>query len=235
MPADKIIKQARCAAISTAFCALLIGLIGALSGFFLLASIPLQAFSSVADIQKFRDQSSRSKWVDASYLKGAMSRDRRWEQKREAFLSGGSASVDLSAAELNAWIHTKFPQPGPASAPEGRLKLFVRPGVPNSFIDATQGIYFNLPVQIKLYGITFDYLIVARGRFVESPQLAFQLDALRVNTAAVPLPGNFGNWLLDRYLKTYSESDEYHKLQQAWQTLESVEWVADRIRFNLRG
>lgn len=234
MSVNKKNKQKQCSAIGIACCALLLGLIGALSGFLLLASMPLQAFSSMIELQKFRDQTSKSRLLDATYFRDSVSRGRRWQQQREALLNGSTASVDLSAAELNAWMNATVRQSSTAPVKQGRLGGVVLPGVPNCFIDAKQGLYLNLPLQVAIYGIKFDYLIIARGQLVESSKSVFQLDALRVNAAVVPLPGDFGDWLVARCLQTYSASDGFIALQKAWQTVESIELVADRIRFKLR-
>ena len=209
--------------------------IGALLGFLLLVSVPPQSYKSVAALQDYLEKNSEPKLLDTSYFEGPVSRGRSWEQKREALLNGSNTTVELSAGEINAWMSAKFRQP--RAAPKGEEEetdILILPGVPNFFIDAAEGFFLNLPTEVTIYGSARNCLMIAQGHFSAGPQVAFQMDALHVNDAAIPVLGGLGDQLVATLLQAYSQADEFLALQKAWQKVESVELVADTIRLKLR-
>jgi hypothetical protein len=214
--------------------AVLLAGVGAFLGFLFLASVSPKAFKSVADLQDYLEKRTEAKLLDQTYLEGPVARGRSWEQKREALLNGSDTTVELSAGEINAWMSAKFRKPGAAPTGEEAEGILILPGVPNFFIDAREGFFFNLPTEVTIYGSAHNCVIIAQGHFSAGPQVAFQMDALHVNDAAIPVLGGLGDKLVGALLQAYSQTDEFVAFQKAWQKVESVELVADTIHLKLR-
>jgi hypothetical protein len=210
--------------------AVLMALVGALLGFLCLASVPPTPFKSVADLNAYLELPTELKLLDRSYFEGPVSSSRRWEQKREALLNGSATTVELTAGEINAWMSAKFRKPRAASAAEGATGIVILPGVPNFFIGASVGFFLNLPTEVTIYGSAHDRMMIAPRHFSAGPQVQFQMSALRVNDAAVPVIAGLGKQLL----QAYSQTDEFVASQQVWEKVESVELVAGTMRLKLR-
>lgn len=214
--------------------AVLMALVGALSGFLCLASVLPTPLKSVADLNAYLEKTPEPKLLDRSYFKGPVLSSRSWEQKREVLLNGSATTVELTAGEINAWMSAKFRKPSAAPAAGDEAGIVILPGVPNFFIDAAAGFFLNLPTEVSIYGSTHDRIIIAQGSFSAGPQVQFQISALRVNDAAVPVIAGLGKQLLQALLQAYSQTDEFVACQQAWEKVESVELVADTMRLKLR-
>jgi hypothetical protein len=187
----------------------------------------------VADLNAYLEKTPELQLLDRSYFKGPVSSSRSWEQKREVLLNGSATTVELTAGEINAWMSAKFRKPSAAAAGD-EAGIVILPGVPNFFIDAAAGFFLNLPTEVSIYGSTHDRIIIAQGSFSAGPQVQFQISALRVNDAAVPVIAGLGKQLLQALLQAYSQTDEFVACQQAWEKVESVELVADTMRLKLR-
>jgi hypothetical protein len=214
--------------------AVLMALVGALSGFLCLASVPPIPFKSVADLNAYLELPTELKLLDRSYFEGPVSISRSWEQKREALLNGSATTVELTAGEINAWMSAKFRKPSAALAGEGATGIVILPGVPNFFIDASVGFFLNLPTEVTIYENAHNRMMIAQGHFSAGPQVQFQMSALRVNDAAVPVIAGLGKQLLQALLQAYAQTDEFVACQQAWEKVESVELVAGTMRLKLR-
>ena len=233
MSAAKIAKQEGPTLAGISVSAVLLALVGALLGVLYLASVPPTSFKSVADLNAYLEKTPELKLLDRSYFKGPVSSSRSWEQKREVLLNGSATTVELTAGEINAWMSAKFRKPSAAAAGD-EAGIVILPGVPNFFIDAAAGFFLNLPTEVSIYGSTHDRIIIAQGSFSAGPQVQFQISALRVNDAAVPVIAGLGKQLLQALLQAYSQTDEFVACQQAWEKVESVELVADTMRLKLR-
>lgn len=233
MSAAKTAKQEGPTLAGISVSAVLLALVGALLGVLYLASVPPTSFKSVADLNAYLEKTPELKLLDRSYFKGPVSSSRSWEQKREVLLNGSATTVELTAGEINAWMSAKFRKPSAAAAGD-EAGIVILPGVPNFFIDAAAGFFLNLPTEVSIYGSTHDRIIIAQGSFSAGPQVQFQISALRVNDAAVPVIAGLGKQLLQALLQAYSQTDEFVACQQAWEKVESVELVADTMRLKLR-
>ncbi len=233
MSAAKIAKQEGPTLAGISVSAVLLALVGALLGVLYLASVPPTSFKSVADLNAYLEKTPELQLLDRSYFKGPVSSSRSWEQKREVLLNGSATTVELTAGEINAWMSAKFRKPSAAAAGD-EAGIVILPGVPNFFIDAAAGFFLNLPTEVSIYGSTHDRIIIAQGSFSAGPQVQFQISALRVNDAAVPVIAGLGKQLLQALLQAYSQTDEFVACQQAWEKVESVELVADTMRLKLR-
>jgi hypothetical protein len=233
MSAAKTAKQEGPTLAGISVSAVLLALVGALLGVLYLASVPPTSFKSVADLNAYLEKTPELQLLDRSYFKGPVSSSRSWEQKREVLLNGSATTVELTAGEINAWMSAKFRKPSAAAAGD-EAGIVILPGVPNFFIDAAAGFFLNLPTEVSIYGSTHDRIIIAQGSFSAGPQVQFQISALRVNDAAVPVIAGLGKQLLQALLQAYSQTDEFVACQQAWEKVESVELVADTMRLKLR-
>jgi hypothetical protein len=214
--------------------AVIVSAIGACLGFLFLTSYTPKPFKSTADLQAYLDKQTTSKLSHHTYFEGRVSRTRSWELKRHALLNDSNTTIDLSVGEINAWMSAKFRRPSLASRGEDLGNLLVVPGVPNIFIDADQGLFFNLPTDISIYGREYDCILIAQGHLTEGPDIGLQIDTLRLNAARIPILGGLGHQLLTTLLKGHTQSDEFVAFKNAWDKVESVEVIADTVRLKLR-
>lgn len=234
MSAAKTTKEEGPTLAGISFSAALLALVGALLGFLYLASVPPISFKSVADLNAYLEKKPELKLLDRSYFEGPVSGSRSWEQKREVLLNGSATTVELTAGELNAWMSAKFRKPSAASAAGDKPGIVILPGVPNFFIDAAAGFFLNVPTEVTIYGSTHDRIMIALGRFSAGPQVQFQISALRVNDAAIPMIAGLSKQLLQVLLLAYSQTEEFVVCQKAWEKVESVELVSGAMRLKLR-
>jgi hypothetical protein len=215
-----------------AFCAIQVALIGALSGFTLLASISPEPFSSVAEYESDLEGNPQQTLIDAHYFRGARLSPGEWIQKREILLTANNTTVVLTNSEINSWIANKFKKPQPSFSQEEQPNLLVMPGLPNFFIDATQGIHFSMPLEIVVFGKQIDCLLIGEGSFLGEDTIEFHLSGLSINGAAIPFPEELRDHLLDPF-ESFYENDEFIALKEAWGKVDSVELSDNEIRLNL--
>ena len=215
------------------FFALLMALVGALSGFTLLASIPPKSFESIAKYESHLEKNPKHNLLDVHYFKGSKSPAGEWIQKREILLTASSATVTLTNSEINTWITNTFQKPKVSSSDKEKANILIVPGVPNLFIDATEGINFSMLLEIVIFGKQIDSLLIGKGYFSEENADEFQLSELRLNEATIPLSKKFRDDLLEFLSESFYENDEFVALKKAWEKVDSVELVEDGIRLNL--
>ncbi len=233
MPAIKNTEEQGPSVGGVLLCAVIVALIGALLGFLFLASVSPTSFKSVADLQAYLEKNPEPKLLDISYFEGGISRARSWEQKRDALLNGSETTVEFTAGELNAWMSSNFRNSSPAVSGEDAPAIVILPGVPNFFIDEKEGLFFNLPTNLTIYGSAHHCMIVVKGHF-NPAQPEFTMDALHANGAAIPILSGLGDQFVGALLQVYSQTDEFVAFQAAWEKVETVEIVGDTIRLKLR-
>ena len=216
-----------------AFFALLIALVGALSGFTLLASLSPEPFSSVADYKSDLEKNPEQDISSSHYFRGYSVGDRKWVSKRRTLLIAEDATVELKDSEINAWIIDKFKKPEVSFSERDRPKLYIVPGLPNCFIDSAEGVHFNMLLEIVVFGKQIDCLLIGKGHFAEEDPVEFHLSRLRLNGALIPFPEKLHGPLLGSLLKPLYESDEFVSLKEAWKKVDSVELVENGIRLHL--
>jgi hypothetical protein len=208
-------------------------LIGTWLSFMLLASIEPKPFNSVAEYKSHLEENSKERFMDAHYFRGSESTDREWVQKRRLLLTADDMSLVLTDAEINAWIADKFKKPQTSLSDEEKTDLSVMSGVPNFFIDATEGIHFSMLVEAVVFGRKINTMLIGKGYFSGGDATQFHLSELRLNEAKIPLFEKIDEELLEPLLKPLYESDEFAKLRVAWEKVDSVELVANGIRLDL--
>ena len=219
--------------IGVSFFAVIVALIGALSGFTLLASIPPKSFASVAKYEAYRKENPEHNLLDVHYFRSLKPASDAWAPKREILLNVSSATVTLTNAEIKGWITNKFQKPRVSSSDEEKANILIVPGMPNFFIDATEGINFNVLLEIVIFGKKIDTLLIGKGYFSEEDADEFKLSELRLNKAKIPLSEELQDDLLEFLFEPYFKSDEFVTLNKAWEKVDSVEPVEDGIRLNL--
>ncbi|CAA6679585.1 MULTISPECIES: hypothetical protein [unclassified Lentimonas] len=234
MSANKNVEEREATLGGVLFLGALMALLGAFGGFMFLASVSPKSYKSVEELQAYLEKTSEPNLLEASYFEGPVSRSRSWELKRDELFSGSATTVELTSGEINAWMASKFRQSKPASNDEEAPNIVILPGAPNFFIDANLGFFLNLPTDVSIYGSDYNWLVVAQGHFSDGPWVEFQVDALHVNDAGIPVVGGVADRFVGALLQAYSETEEFIAIQKAWTRVESVELVEDMIRLKLR-
>ena len=215
------------------FFALLFALIGSVSGFTLLASIRPEPFSSVAEFESEMEKNSEKRLLNAYYFKGPTSSLDNWVLKREILLNSNSTTVELTDAEINAWIAKKFDFVQTPLSQKKKLKLVIIPGLPNFFINTAEGIHFSMKLEVVIQGQIIRSQILGKGHFSGENPVGFQLSELRLNEASIPFPAKLSDRLLDLLVKSLNDNEEFIALKEAWQKVNSVEVIENGIRLSL--
>ena len=219
--------------LGVAFFAILIALIGAFSGFTLLASISPEPFGSVAEYESYLEKNPEQDISGSHYFRGYSTGNRDWVSKRRVLLTAEDASVELKDSEINAWIIDKFKKPKVSFSERDKPKLYVAPGLPNCFIDPAEGVHFNMLLEIVVFGKQIDCLLIGKGHFSGEDPVEFHLSGLRLNKALIPFSEKLQGLLLNSLLKSLYENDEFVALKEAWEKVDSVELVENGIRLHL--
>ena len=209
-------------------------LLGMCLGFALLLGYAPKKYASVAarDADVADSTAFGTAVGERYYFKGAVGSRRAWQQPLAQFLQASPRSVEVTTAQLNAAIAALFG--ARRAAGEDRTEPLLEPGQPNFFVDPSVGVCCSVPVQFNLGGSKHKVLVYAQGRFTSDPPLKLQLTTLHINQAAVPLIAGLQARLWDWLLQAYLQPDVLDRCREAWQRVESVEIVADRLRFTLR-
>lgn len=234
MPADKKKDEDSTSNSGVFFMAILVALFGMLLGAAYLSSYPSIAFSSEKDLNAFLEGKADRlvKPGDIYYMEASTMRTRGWEKKRELLLSGSPGKVELTHAELNGWLASKFRAPPPASGDDSGSVL-ISPGVPTLYFNETD-IYFNLPAEIVYFGNSRKYNISAKGHLSNSGQVQFDIDSIHFNNAGVPLGNILGDQVMGMLMKAYTSTDEFMEMHGAWARIESIEQGNGVLRIQMR-
>jgi len=213
---------------------LAMAMVGAIGGFFFLASFPAKSFSVAADREAFiESRAARAPMPgDIFYMEGPTRQTNSWLQKRTQILSGEAGTVEFSAGELNAWISNRF-QAGAASETDSEASVLMVPGLPNFHIGEGR-LNLSLPVEATIYGNDADFTVLAAGDFGSGSSPRFRLSEFRINNAAIPAQAGIAKQFLAVFLKAYESSDEYTALREAWQRVESAEVEGEVLRIVFR-
>ena len=218
------------------FFAFLFAFIGALSGFLLLASIPLKSFESLAELEGYLEVNPQTSLLKGHCFEGPVTVTTDLVQKRDAFLKGhDDSTIELTDGEINAWITSEFSKPRATFSLKDRPGVLILPDLPNFFIDESVGFTFRIPMEIIIYGKEHYNLMLVQGHFIEDTDdtpMQLQIETLSINEARIPLYEGWGNWLLAKLLQPYFKTDEFIDFIEAWEEVDSVEVVANGIRLN---
>ena len=219
------------------FFAFLFGIIGAVSGFLLLASIPLKSFESPLELESFIEINPQTSLLKGYCFEGSVTVTPELVRKRAAFLNGHDTMIELTDGEINAWITSEFSKPRSTFSLKDRPGVLILPDLPNFFIDESVGFTFTIPMETIIYGKEHYHLMTVKGYFVEEEMegsfINFGVEEIRINDAKIPLYKGWGNQLLAKLLQPYLKTDEFIQFMKAWSKVDSVEVAANRIRLNL--
>lgn len=207
--------------------------LGALGAFAFLVSFPAKTFSSLNDRRAYEESTdlSQPKPGDAFLYVGGEDRGTGWQAKRESFLAA-SGVVEITAAELNAWMRSVF-RPQPAPKGDDAPKVLIIPGVPNFFVANGETLYLSLPTELSFFGVNRKYTMFAKGHLASGPDAEFVVDACYLNSARIPEQAGLAKRVIGNLMQAFSGSEEYAEIREAWAQVESVELVDNgmRLRF----
>ncbi len=196
-------------------------LFGGLLGFIYLATFPAEAFSSVEEYEKSiaeLEEPIYAKPGDSYYIEGTTVRTRAWEAKRQQLSDGGAQTVSLSAGEINGWMAAKFRVAEPPKS-EDEPSVLIQPGIPNVGLVDGEGLFLNVPLTISAYGSSGEYGAYLFGTIEPS---GFRIKSMQINCAKIPLPGIFGEQLMNTLSAGYKSTEEYKIIADAFDRVEST-------------
>lgn len=235
MSAKKIKDEGSASAFGALFMGILSAMFGALLGVLYMASFPASAFNSVREFDSFMEAKAerQDRPGDAYFMKGQNLQTREWEAKRQALIDGEAGSVvDLADRELNAWFSSKFKVGKPPKS-EGLPNLTILPSVPNIYF-GDEIVYVSLPVEISLFGKSYDHTIFITGTFSDDGELKLQIESLNLDSAGMPFLDQVGSTFVNRILQAYSATEEYGVFQKICGRVESVEQSEGKLHLTLR-
>ena len=210
--------------------------VGLVIGVLYLASFPALGMSSKLEVTRFVEgkAKSESRPGETFFFRGLSLQSRAWELKRLALFNGEASAVELSHAELNAWLEYQFRPVAVPAATESQTNLLIIPGVPNVYM-GTEIVYLSFPTKLVLYGSRHDYTIICAFKIMDIAGVnQFRLVSLNIESAGIPFAGYLGQKIVDTLLQAYSGSDEFASMQNAWARVDSVRQFEGGIRLTLR-
>jgi len=197
---------------------------GGLLGFICLLLFPLKAYTSMQERAKVLEERDSLYTLpgDAFYIEGPTSRSSEWTAKRQQLIDGSAATIQISAAEINAWLGAKF-RVSAVPTSEGEKGLVLKPDKPNVGITADGTTYLNLPAQISGYGFEGNYVLSAKVRYTAKAPVRLIVDRLQIGGAAVPLPRITGAKIASAIINSFSSAEEYALIREAWSRVQSIE------------
>lgn len=188
----------------------------------------------------FKDQAQRSAHnarfqaaavglpFEAYYLKGELDSSQNWQQKRLQVLAATNQPVELSHAELNAWLRAHFRPVADTASPQ---TFEMR--APNIYL-SQQIVYISVPFDFSILGLRKQWILFARGSFVGEEKPQFKFDSLYLNNAALPFAAGYGGSLVSGLLSVFSGAQDYQLLVETWQRIESIQLSANAMQLHLR-
>ncbi len=216
------------------FYAVIMALIGALSGFVVLASISPESYGSIAEYESDLGENPEPTLLNPYYFEGFTSVKNSWGIKRQILLTANETTLELTDAEINAWLTEKFGYLKIPFSGEGKSKIAIVPGLPNVFIGKTECIHFHIPLEVLIMDRKIDhFLLIGKGYFSDGDPTKFNLSSLSLNAAAIPLVEKIGAYLVDTLLESIYQDDEFITVKEAWGKVSSLEVIEDGIRLKI--
>ncbi|NQY31551.1 MAG: hypothetical protein HRT56_00060 [Coraliomargarita sp.] len=207
--------------------------LGALLGFFFMASFPAKSFSTMADYESY---SKSEEFVDgkkpgsAHFFRTDPARGRSWEVKRNQLVQGSGRSITISSEEINSWIVSRFVPP---SLENVESPIAIAPGVPNFSAQDDDNVYLSIPLVLRMFGMRYDRNFYAKVAFSEGPNIRLELDRAYIDCAPIP-HAMIGTKMYERLHDSFRFTDEYKEMAKAWERVESVDVAGGALTLNLR-
>ncbi len=199
----------------------------------ILAGINL-AFLPVSAVKELPLEEDRGP-LAVYYIAGEEKGGSAWKAKKAAFEKGKPGTFTLSEGELNQWARTTFkPSPKKSGGESFMAQLKVVPATPNFRIaEDTFQLSSQLGVPIVPSGKKF--LFQAQGTF-SNDSGAFEFSPYRAFIGACPIPPVAGmpERVFSMLSKGFLLSDEYSKLNPAWNQLSEVSVEGDKLKLASR-
>ncbi|MGB0371433.1 MAG: hypothetical protein ACPGN3_08785 [Opitutales bacterium] len=148
--------------------------------------------------------------------------------KRDAFVAGNSDVLELSEAELNAWLRDNFTPANDPSISERPFALL--PAVPKvSLQEDYMQIIMDLTVSMS--GDEHSGLFTALGSFEKvGNQWSFNTTDSAVASARVPGGALLANTFIDFFKSVFAAAPEYQQVQEFWGQVSEIELTPGSIR-----
>ena len=207
--------------------------LGVILGIVYFISFPLEAYKNQSELKDAigRKESAYAAPGDSYYFKGPVLRGKSWAPKREQLFAGEVQELDFKAGELNGWLDTylKPATPAPGEASGG---ITIRPDMPNLAVVEPGRLDVSLPATLEAFGWEGKFVLSATGYFESGAPADFEVRKMNLNGAR--LPGFVGQLLVGRLTKAYRQTEEYGKIIDGWQRVESVDLADGALRLSLR-
>lgn len=206
--------------------------VGGVLGFICLLVQRPVALNSEKELAAYLQKQSKYQGptYQAYYFKGPVERTQDWAQKREQLLAAATQKVEFSDGDLNAWFTARF---RPALPGPGQKKPALVPGVPNIFL-SEQSVCLSLPLDVEIAGSKKKWVVFVQGNFVGEERPRFLIESLHVNNAALPFASTLGQSVLNGLIEAYRAAPDYEPLLAAWERVESIQVVANRMQIQMR-
>ena len=148
--------------------------------------------------------------------------------KRAAFIDGGAPAIEISEAEVNAWLRKNFT---PMDDPSIKERPFaILPSVPKvSFHEGYLQILMDLKVMVS--GEEYSAIFSALGEFSEA-EGAWSFTASNAAFANARVPGAefSASFMVDFFKSVFGAAPEYQAVQGLWSNLSLVEVYSGALR-----
>lgn len=207
-------------------------IVGCILGFIFLASFPVKALASMDELKALNtareDRPLGPK--DGYYFETPQGQSRNWQAQRDKLLNGTVSEIDISFSDLNAWLGNSFRPGSPPVGPD-KPKIVFSPREPKLGTDGSGTVYISLPVSASVWGVAKRYLVSAKGHFNANGH--FDLEQMKVNNAIVPQIPGLASSVFNALLGSFSGTEEYESLSQAWSKVKSVEVTENSLLIKL--
>lgn len=219
--------------VSIAIAGMMMAAIGAFAGVVFMATYPIQAFSSQAELDRHLEEGDEEAHLvqprEVYYIEGPDRSSVSWQQVRKDILDGRKDVIDLPAGVINTWLSSNF-QIG-HSGEAFSSGIMVLPGMPKVSSLQTGEVFLSMPIEFKVYGTSYNRTYVAIGHIDQTARPKFVIDQIQLDCAGIPVLG-VGELLHQRLVSIFSGTDEFKQLAAALAEFSSVE-VGDNS-FRLR-
>ena len=210
-----------------------LAVVGVILGIVYFVSFPLQAHTNQRALNAALDQKENPHFGpgDSYYFKGPVLRGKSWAPKREQLFAGEVQKLEFKAGELNGWLDTYFKPAAPVSGEESS-GITIRPDMPNLAVVEPGRLDVSLPATLEAFGWKGKFVLSATGYFESGAPADFVVRKMNLNGAR--LPGFIGQLLVGRLAKAYRQTEEYGRIIESWQRVESVDLAEGALRLSLR-
>ncbi len=205
---------------------------GAFIGVIFLSAYPIQGFKSQEELDRYLEDEELPYLQpgEVYYIEGPDRSGVSWQQLRKDILEGRNEVIDLPAGAINNWLSANFEIGHPGEDSESGI--LVLPGMPKLSSLKTGEVFLSMPMEFRVYGVSYNRTYVAIGHFEGEGSPKFVVDKIQVDCADIPVP-LVGELLHERLISIFSRTDEFQLLASALAEVRSVEVGDNSFRVTL--